>query len=166
MLTNTKADDASVAAYKKVYEDLYHEFYCGLTPVGEITVSLTYLDPEKARQGNGTGSRAGATQQVTLSGDYSLYAAVDSLKNKPANRIIWPNAKIFINGVYVTECYIDQDSYDWRSDTVSKNLRLHPGDTVVVDLNLDPQTENQPTIYDSSAKLWQYCSSTGGPSNV
>ncbi|WP_462370039.1 DUF4430 domain-containing protein [Gemmiger formicilis] len=159
VLTNTKADDASVAAYKKVYEDLYHEFYCGLTPVGEITVSLTYLDPEKARQGNGTGSRAGATQQVTLSGDYSLYAAVDSLKNKPANRIIWPNAKIFINGVYVTECYIDQDSYDWRSDTVSKNLRLHPGDTVVVDLNLDPQTENQPTIYDSSAKLWQYIDS-------
>ena len=159
VLTNTKADDASVAAYKKVYEDLYHEFYCGLTPVGEITVSLTYLDPEKARQGNGTGSRTGATQQVTLSGDYSLYAAVDSLKNKPANRIIWPNAKIFINGVYVTECYIDQDSYDWRSDTVSKNLRLHPGDTVVVDLNLDPQTENQPTIYDSSAKLWQYIDS-------
>ena len=159
VLTDTKADDASVAAYKKVYEDLYHEFYCGLTPVGEITVSLTYLDPEKARQGNGTGSRAGATQQVTLSGDYSLYAAVDSLKNKPANRIIWPNAKIFINGIYVTECYIDQDSYDWRSDTVSKNLRLHPGDTVVVDLNLDPQTENQPTIYDSSAKLWQYIDS-------
>ena len=159
VLTDTKADDASVAAYKKVYEDLYHEFYCGLTPVGEITVSLTYLDPEKARQGNGTGSRAGATQQVKLSGDYSLYAAVDSLKNKPANRIIWPNAKIFINGVYVTECYIDQDSYDWRSDTVSKNLRLHPGDTVVVDLNLDPQTENQPTIYDSSAKLWQYIDS-------
>ena len=159
VLTDTKADDASVAAYKKVYEDLYHEFYCGLTPVGEITVSLTYLDPEKARQGNGTGSRAGATQQVTLSGDYSLYAAVDSLKNKPDRFIIWPQAKIFINGVYVTECYIDQDSYDWRSDTVSKNLRLHPGDTVVVDLNLDPQTENQPTIYDSSAQLWQYIDS-------
>lgn len=163
VLTNTKADDASVAAYNKVYEDLYHEFYCGLTPVGEITVSLTYLDPEKARQGNGTGSRAGAAQQVTLSDDYSLYAAVDSLKNKPANRIIWPNAKIFINGVYVTECYIDQENYacnhDWWSDTVSKKLRLHPGDTVVVDLNLDPQTENQPTIYDSSAKLWQYIDS-------
>lgn len=125
VLTDTKADDASVAAYKKVYEDLYHEFYCGLTPVGEITVSLTYLDPEKARQGNGTGSRAGAAQQVTLSGDYSLYAAVDSLKNKPDRFIIWPNAKIFINGVYVTECYIKQDSYDWRNNTVSKNLRLH-----------------------------------------
>ena len=163
VLTDTKADDASVAAYKKVYEDLYQQFYCGLTPVGEITVSLTYLDPEKARQGNGTGSRAGAAQQVTLSDDYSLYAAVDSLKNKPDRFIIWPNAKIFINGVYVTECYISQDSHsgnhDWRSDTVSKNLRLHPGDTVVVDLNLDPQTENQPTIYDSSAYLWQYIDS-------
>ena len=163
VLTDTKADDASVAAYKKVYEDLYQQFYCGLTPVGEITVSLTYLDPEKARQGNGAGSRAGAAQQVTLSDDYSLYAAVDSLKNKPDRFIIWPNAKIFINGVYVTECYIDQDSHsgnhDWRSDTVSKNLRLHPGDTVVVDLNLDPQTENQPTIYDSSAQLWQYIDS-------
>ena len=163
MLTDTKADDASVAAYKKVYEDLYQQFYCGLTPVGEITVSLTYLDPEKARQGNGTGSRAGAAQQVTLSDDYSLYAAVDSLKNKPDRFIIGSNAKIFINGVYVTECYISQDSHscnhDWRSDTVSKNLRLHPGDTVVVDLNLDPQTENQPTIYDSSAYLWQYIDS-------
>ena len=163
VLTDTKADDASVAAYKKVYEDLYQQFYCGLTPVGEITVSLTYLDPEKARQGNGAGSRAGAAQQVTLSDDYSLYAAVDSLKNKPDRFIIWPNAKIFINGVYVTECYISQDSHsgnhDWRSDTVSKNLRLHPGDTVVVDLNLDPQTENQPTIYDSSAYLWQYIDS-------
>ena len=163
VLTDTKADDASVAAYKKVYEDLYQQFYCGLTPEGEITVSLTYLDPEKARQGNGTGSRAGAAQQVTLSDDYSLYAAVDSLKNKPDRFIIWPNAKIFINGVYVTECYISQDSHsgnhDWRSDTVSKNLRLHPGDTVVVDLNLDPQSEFQPTIYDSSAQLWQYIDS-------
>lgn len=159
VLTDTKADDASVAAYKKVYEDLYQQFYCGLTPVGEITVSLTYLDPEKARQGNGTGSRAGAAQQVTLSDDYSLYAAVDSLANKPDRFIIWPNAKIFINGVYVTEWYIEQETYDWRSNTVSKNLRLHPGDTVVVVLNLDPQTENQPTIYDSSAQLWQYIDS-------
>ncbi len=163
VLTDTKADDASVAAYKKVYEDLYQQFYYGLTPVGEITVSLTYLDPEMARQGDGTGSRAGAAQQVTLSDDYSLYAAVDSLKNKPDRFIIWPNAKIFINGVYVTECYIERDSHDcnhdWRGDTVSKKLRLHPGDTVVVDLNLDPQTENQPTIYDSSAELWQYIDS-------
>ena len=159
VLTETKADDASVAAYKKAYEDLYHEFYYGLTPVGEITVSLTYLDPEKARQGNGTGSRAGATQQVTLSGDYSLYAAVDSLANKPDRFIIWPSAKIFINGVYVTEWYLKQESYDWRSNTVSKNLRLHPGDTVVVDLDLDPQTELQPTISGGSAELWQYIDS-------
>ena len=159
VLTKTKADDAAVAAYKKAYEDLYHEFYYGLTPVGEITVSLTYLDPEKARQGNGTGSRAGATQQVKLSGDYSLYAAVDSLKNKPDRFIIWPQAKIFINGVYVTEWYLKQETFDYRSHTVSKNLRLHPGDTVVVDLNLDPQTELQPTIGGSSAELWQYIDS-------
>ena len=159
VLTETKADDAAVAAYKKAYEDLYQQFYYGLTPVGEITVSLTYLDPEKARQGDGAGSRAGAAQQVTLSGDYSLYAAVDSLKNKPDRFIIWPYAKIFINGVYVTEWYLKQETYDYRSHTVSKNLRLHPGDTVVVDLNLDPQSEYKPTIYDSSAQLWQYIDS-------
>ena len=159
VLTETKADDASVAAYKKVYEDLYQQFYCGLTPVGEITVSLTYLDPEMARQGDGAGSRAGAAQQVKLSGDYSLYAAVDSLANKPDRFIIWPYAKIFINGVYVTEWYLKQETYDYRSHTVSKNLRLHPGDTVVVDLNLDPQSEYKPTIYDSSAELWQYIDS-------
>ena len=159
VLTETKADDAAVAAYKKAYEDLYQQFYYGLTPVGEITVSLTYLDPEKARQGDGAGSRAGATQQVKLSGDYSLYAAVDSLKNKPDRFIIWPQAKIFINGVYVTEWYLKQESFDYRSHTVSKNLRLHPGDTVVVDLNLDPQTELQPTISGSSAELWQYIDS-------
>ena len=159
VLTETKADDAAVAAYKKAYEDLYQQFYYGLTPVGEITVSLTYLDPEKARQGDGAGSRAGATQQVTLSGDYSLYAAVDSLKNKPDRFIIWPNAKIFINGVYVTEWYLKQETHDYRSHTVSKNLRLHPGDTVVVDLDLDPQTELQPTIGGGSAELWQYIDS-------
>ena len=159
VLTKTKADDAAVAAYKKAYEDMYQQFYYGLTPVGEITVSLTYLDPEKARQGDGAGSRAGATQQVTLSGDYSLYAAVDSLKNKPDRFIIWPNAKIFINGVYVTEWYLKQETHDYRSHTVSKNLRLHPGDTVVVDLDLDPQTELQPTIGGGSAELWQYIDS-------
>ena len=159
VLTETKADDAAVAAYKKAYEDLYQQFYYGLTPVGEITVSLTYLDPEKARQGNGAGSRAGATQQVKLSGDYSLYAAVDSLKNKPDRFIIWPQAKIFINGVYVTEWYLKQESFDYRSHTVSKNLRLHPGDTVVVDLNLDPQSELQPTYGGGSAQLWQYIDS-------
>ena len=159
VLTETKADDAAVAAYKKAYEDLYQQFYYGLTPGGEITVSLTYLDPEMARQGNGAGSRAGAAQQVTLSGDYSLYAAVDSLKNKPDRFIIWPNAKIFINGVYVTEWYLKQETHDYQSHTVSKNLRLHPGDTVVVDLNLDPQSEFQPTIYGGSAELWQYIDS-------
>ena len=158
VLTETKADDAPVAAYKKVYEDLYQQFYYGLTPVGEITVSLTYLDPEKARQGDGAGSRAGAAQQVTLSGNYSLYAAVDSLKNKP-NRIIWPYAKIFINGVYVTKCYLNQESFDWEGQGVSQKLRLHPGDTVVVDLNLDPQSELQPTYGSSSAELWQYIDS-------
>ena len=158
VLTETKADDAPVAAYKKVYEDLYQQFYYGLTPVGEITVSLTYLDPEMARQGNGTGSRAGAAQQVKLSGDYSLYAAVDSLKNKP-DRIIWPYAKIFINGVYVTKCYLNQESFDWEGQGVSQKLRLHPGDTVVVDLNLDPQSELQPTYGSSSAELWQYIDS-------
>lgn len=157
-LTETKADDAAVAAYKKAYEDLYQQFYYGLTPVGEITVSLTYLDPEKARQGDGAGSRTGAAQQVTLSGDYSLYAAVDSLKNKP-DRIIWPYAKIFINGVYVTKCYLNQESFDWEGQGVSQKLRLHPGDTVVVDLNLDPQSELQPTYGSSSAELWQYIDS-------
>ena len=159
VLTETKADDAAVAAYKKAYEDLYQQFYYGLTPVGEITVSLTYLDPEKARQGDGAGSRAGAAQQVKLSGDYSLYAAVDSLKNKPDRFIIWPQAKIFINGVYVTEWYLKQETYDYRSHTVSKKLRLHPGDTVVVDLNLDPQSELQPTYGGGSAQLWQYIDS-------
>ena len=159
VLTETKADDAAVAAYKKAYEDLYQQFYYGLTPVGEITVSLTYLDPEKARQGDGAGSRAGAAQQVKLSGDYSLYAAVDSLKNKPDRFIIWPQAKIFINGVYVTEWYLKQESFDYQSHTVSKKLRLHPGDTVVVDLNLDPQSELQPTFGGGSAQLWQYIDS-------
>lgn len=159
VLTETKADDAPVAAYKKVYEDLYQQFYYGLTPVGEITVSLTYLDPEMARQGNGTGSRAGAAQQVKLSGDYSLYAAVDSLKNKPDRFIIWPNAKIFINSVYVTEWYLKQESRDYQSNKVSQKLRLHPGDTVVVDLNLDPQSEYQPTYGGGSAELWQYIDS-------
>lgn len=159
VLTETKADDAAVAAYKKAYEDLYQQFYYGLTPVGEITVSLTYLDPEKARQGDGAGSRAGAAQQVTLSGDYSLYAAVDSLKNKPDKFIIWPNAKIFINGVYVTEWYLKQESRDYQSNKVSQKLRLHPGDTVVVDLDLDPQSEYQPTYGGGSAELWQYIDS-------
>lgn len=159
VLTETKADDAPVAAYKKAYEDLYQQFYYGLTPAGEITVSLTYLDPEMARQGNGTGSRAGAAQQVKLSDDYSLYAAVDSLANKPDRFIIWPQAKIFINGIYVTEWYLKQETFDYQSHTVSKNLRLHPGDTVVVDLNLDPQSELQPTTGGGSAQLWQYIDS-------
>ena len=159
VLTETKADDAPVAAYKKAYEDLYQQFYYGLTPEGEITVSLTYLDPERARQGDGAGSRAGAAQQVKLSGDYSLYAAVNSLKNKPDRFIIWPNAKIFINGVYVTEWYLKQESWDYQSNKVSQKLRLHPGDTVVVDLNLDPQSELQPTTSGSSAQLWQYIDS-------
>ena len=159
VLTKTKADDAAVAAYKKAYEDLYQQFYYGLTPVGEITVSLTYLDPEMARQGDGAGSRAGAAQQVKLNGNYSLYAAVNSLANKPDRFIIWPNAKIFINGVYVTEWYLKQETWDYQSNKVSERLRLHPGDTVVVDLNLDPQTELQPTTGGSSAELWQYIDS-------
>lgn len=159
VMTETNADKAAVEAYEQVFSNLYQQFYYTLTPAGEITVSLTYLDPERARQGNGTGSRVGAAQQVKLSGDYSLYAAVDSLANKPDRFIIWPQAKIFINGVYVTEWYLKQESYDYQSNKVSQKLRLHPGDTVVVDLNLDPQSEFQPTISGGSAQLWQYIDS-------
>ena len=159
VMTETYADKATVEAYEQVFSNLYQQFYYTLTPAGEITVTLTYLDPEMARQGNGTGSRAGAAQQVKLSDDYSLYAAVNSLANKPDRFIIWPDAKIFINGVYVTEWYLKQETHDYRSHTVSKNLRLHPGDTVVVDLNLDPQSEFQPTIGGGSAQLWQYIDS-------
>lgn len=159
VMTETYADKATVEAYEQVFSNLYQQFYYTLTPAGEITVTLTYLDPEMARQGNGTGSRAGAAQQVKLSGDYSLYAAVNSLANKPDRFIIWPQAKIFINGVYVTEWYLKQESYDYQSNKVSQKLRLHPGDTVVVDLNLDPQSEFQPTISGGSAQLWQYIDS-------
>ena len=159
VMTETNADKAAVEAYEQVFSNLYQQFYYTLTPAGEITVTLTYLDPEMARQGNSTGSRAGAAQQVKLSGDYSLYAAVDSLANKPDRFIIWPQAKIFINGVYVTEWYLKQESYDYQSNKVSQKLRLHPGDTVVVDLNLDPQSEFQPTIAGGSAQLWQYIDS-------
>ena len=159
VMTETYADKATVEAYEQVFSNLYQQFYYTLTPAGEITVTLTYLDPEMARQGNSTGSRAGAAQQVKLSGDYSLYAAVDSLANKPDRFIIWPQAKIFINGVYVTEWYLKQESYDYQSNKVSQKLRLHPGDTVVVDLNLDPQSEFQPTIAGGSAQLWQYIDS-------
>lgn len=159
VLTETNADIAAVKAYEQVFSNLYQQFYYNLTPAGEITVTLTYLDPEMARKTSGAVPRAGATQQVKLSGDYSLYAAVNSLANKPANRIVWPYAKIFINGNYVTEWYLDQTTWDWRGENVSKNIKLHPGDEVTLDINMDPQSQFQPTISGGSAQLWQYIDS-------
>ena len=159
VMTETSADKAAVEAYERVFSNLYQQFYYTLTPTGEITVTLTYLDPEMARKTSGAAPRAGATQQVTLSGDYSLYAAVDSLTNKPANRIVWPYAKIFINGSYVTEWYLNQTTYDYRGEQVSKTIRLHPGDEVTLDIDMDPQSEYQPTISGGSAQLWQYIDS-------
>ena len=107
-LTGTSTDEAAVTAYKKAFDDLYEQFYCGLTPTGEIKVSLVYTDPNDPHEyGTEAGTRGGATQTVTLDGSYSVYDAVQALANKPASAVM-PGTKIFINGRYVSQNYLDQ----------------------------------------------------------
>ena len=159
-LTGTSADKATVAAYKKAFDDLYEQFYCGLTPAGEIKVSLVYTDPNDPHEyGTAAGARGGATETVTLDGSYSVYDAVQKLASKPTNAV-WNAAKIFINGRYVSQNYLDQTKTEAHLGvTLSKNVQLHPNDEVVVLAYSSPQTTTSQNIGSADAMLWQYISS-------
>ena len=159
-LTGTSADKATVAAYKKAFDDLYKQFYCGLTPAGEIKVSLVYTDPNDPHEyGTAAGARGGATETVTLDGSYSVYEAVQRLANKPTNAV-WNAAKIFINGRYVSQNYLDQTKTEAHLGVVlSKAVKLHPNDEVVVLAYSSPQTTTSQNIGSADAMLWQYISS-------
>ena len=159
-LTGTSADKATVAAYKKAFDDLYEQFYCGLTPAGEIKVSLVYTDPNDPHEyGTEAGARGGATETVTLDGSYSVYDAVQTLANKPANAV-WSAAKIFINGRYVSQNYLDQTKTEAHLGVaLSKAVKLHPNDEVVVLAYSSPQTTTSQNIGSAAAMLWQYISS-------
>ena len=159
-LTGTSADKATVAAYKKAFDDLYEQFYCGLTPAGEIKVSLVYTDPNDPHEyGTAAGARGGATETVTLDGSYSVYDAVQKLASKPTNAV-WNAAKIFINGRYVSQNYLDQTKTEAHLGvTLSKNVKLHPNDEVVVLAYSSPQTTTSQNIGSAAAMLWQYISS-------
>ena len=159
-LTGTSADKATVAAYKKAFDDLYEQFYCGLTPAGEIKVSLVYTDPNDPHEyGTAAGARGGATETVTLDGSYSVYDAVQKLANKPTNAV-WNAAKIFINGRYVSQNYLDQSQTEAHLGVaLSKKIKLHPNDEVVVLAYSSPQTTTSQNIGSAAAMLWQYISS-------
>ena len=159
-LTGTSADKATVAAYKKAFDDLYEQLYCGLTPAGEIKVSLVYTDPNDPHEyGTAAGARGGATETVTLDGSYSVYDAVQKLANKPTNAV-WNAAKIFINGRYVSQNYLDQSQTEAHLGVaLSKKIKLHPNDEVVVLAYSSPQTTTSQNIGSADAKLWQYISS-------
>ena len=160
-LTGTSADKATVAAYKKAFDDLYEQFYCGLTPAGEIKVSLVYTDPNDPRENviPAAGARGGAAETVMLDGSYSVYDAVQKLASKPTNAV-WNAAKIFINGRYVSQNYLDQTKTEAHLGvTLSKNVQLHPNDEVVVLAYSSPQTTTSQNIGSADAMLWQYISS-------
>ncbi len=159
-MTEENADAAVEKAYENVFTELYQQYYYGLTPVGEITVSLTYTDPGLARGMRPASSAgAGALQQVTLNGDYTLEAALKSLENVPSG-LIANGAKVFINGTYLSKVYLNPRSIEAFSGI--KNylpLQLHPGDEVIVVYAAAPQTSFLPTYYPSDAELWQYIDS-------
>ena len=159
-LTGMSADEAAVTAYKKAFDDLYEQFYCGLTPNGEIKVSLVYTDPNDPHEyGTEAGTRGGAAETVTLDGSYSVYDAVQTLANKPTNAV-WNAAKIFINGRYVSQNYLDQSQTEAHLGVaLSKKIKLHPNDEVVVLAFADPRTTTSQNIGSAAAQLWQYLSS-------
>ena len=160
-LTGTSTDEAAVTAYKKAFDDLYEQFYCGLTPTGEIKVSLVYTDPNDPHEyGTAAGARGGATETVTLDGSYSVYDAVQKLANKPTTNAVWNAAKIFINGRYVSQNYLDQTKAEAHLGVaLSKAVKLHPNDEVVVLAYSSPQTTTSQNIGSEAAQLWQYISS-------
>ena len=160
-LTEENADVTVEKAYENVFNELYQQYYYGLTPVGEITISLTYTDPGLARGERPASSvGAGALQQVTLNGDYTLEAALKSLGNDVPSGLIANGAKVYINGTYLSKVYLNPASIEAFSGI--KNylpLQLHPGDEVIVVFAAAPETKYLPTYYPSDAELWQYIDS-------
>ena len=165
--TETRADKDAFTAYKKAFDDLYTQYYCGLTPAGKITVSLTWMDGERARIENlSTGNygetiRSGILQEVALDGAYSLKDALAKVPETTtvSASLLCRTTKVFINGVYVSQYYSNQNNPESFVLSWINQIKLHPDDQVMVIASMDVPSEALPTIWGGTAELWQYIDS-------
>ena len=144
---------AAVKELNDTYDALYDSYYYGLTPTGEIEVSLIATDPDSARAGEEAGV-SGYIGTVKLSEDYTVGAALTKAG------IVYSSsdkAYVFINSIYASNEYAVEGGY--AKD--AKNIKLHAGDKVRVAWNMDPRStaEQNQNPGGVEALLFQYLDS-------
>ena len=150
VLTGTAADETTVNNYKAAYATLYQAYYCGFQPVGEITVTLSWIDRITSKAYKG---------EVTLQGDCSLNTALtqkELVVSHPGDQ-----ENIYINGVSLDSRYSNADNRSadgspHQSLPDLSDIVLHPGDKVSVLWNASPETLQSPTMFGGKAEFWQY----------
>ncbi len=152
-LTGYYADKTTASSYADAFSKLYTAYYWGLTPTDDITVTLRSMDPNSARAGKTT-AVAGYSGNMTLSGDYSLGAAL----TKAGITVGSNSAKVYINGVFVDGRYVS-DSNEAAEYGAMTDILLHPGDNVTVVWNVVPESEQSPRVEYIQASFSQYVDS-------
>ena len=146
---------ADIEAYQSAYKQLFKAYYYNLVPKDEIEIKLTATDPVAARAGKESGV-SGYVGKVKLSGTYTLGAALTAAGITPGSS---DHPKVYINGVFVSEKYVT-DGADIETASLLNDLKLHPGDEVVVAWNYRPESLQSPTIAEGvQAYLSQYAES-------
>ena len=146
-LTGTSADKTAVAAYQKIYDDLYDAYYYGLVTADEFTVRFEVADADNARKGT---PATGVLETVKMDAGSKLF---DLTGKYTVTKDAYYYA-VMVNGVLVSKSYLSEKISD--TPLRAGNPILHPNDEVCFIPTMKPQSSLGATLGTVNAAPWQY----------
>lgn len=146
-LTGTSADKTAVAAYQKIYDDLYDAYYYGLVTADEFTVRFEVADADNARKDT---PATGVLETVKMDAGSKLF----NLTGKYAVTKDAYYYAVMVNGVLVSKSYLSEKISD--TPLRAGNPILHPNDEVCFIPTMKPQSSLGATLGTVNAAPWQY----------
>ena len=146
-LTGTSADKTAVAAYQKIYDDLYDAYYYGLVTADEFTVRFEVADADNARKDT---PATGVLETVKMDAGSKLF---DLTGKYTVTKDAYYYA-VMVNGVLVSKSYLSEKISD--TPLRAGNPILHPNDEVCFIPTMKPQSSLGATLGTVNAAPWQY----------
>lgn len=146
-LTGTSADKTAVAAYQKIYDDLYDAYYYGLVTADEFTVRFEVADTDNARKDT---PATGVLETVKMDAGSKLF---DLTGKYTVTKDAYYYA-VMVNGVLVSKSYLSEKISD--TPLRAGNPILHPNDEVCFIPTMKPQSSLGATLGTVNAAPWQY----------
>lgn len=146
-LTGTSADKTAVAAYQKIYDDLYDAYYYGLVTADEFTVRFEVADADNARKDT---PATGVLETVKMDAGSKLF---DLTGKYTVTKDAYYYA-VMVNGVLVSKSYLREKISD--TPLRAGNPILHPNDEVCFIPTMKPQSSLGATLGTVNAAPWQY----------